>query len=595
MTVVGRRVRAVDQDRRRGRRRAAAAPSSPAMHRRDPLFVSSTWAIRLPAAPSHMRDPGVEVVGSQGPIVGDRGRRRVGVGVGVAAASASASESRAGGGRRRRDGDARRRRSSDRAAEPARRRRSSADDDQARTGQGRARQAASDHDPARRRRRPARFARRPRPSPRGSVRARRVHQAVSNFVRARLTAARRAPAVVPSTAAGLLVGGALDGGHDQRGSFERGQVGHRGADVEPARPEGRDRAWLGCGGRRAAAAKRPEPVGREARVVTSSHGRTGRLQSSSAAVVPQAQVRVLGEVLGGRPVVRPGEGEAEDVGPVLLEGALVGDLGRFGDRHVGRHTYIHDAEGRNARTSRPAAKHRTGPRRRPVGVSPRLGPVTVRRADSSASTTSARVAASEPDVSIMRVAAGATRSSAPPGPRSAGRRRRRGAAADEPLALDRRIAGRPARPRRRVSARPAFDEPDRLDHDRLRARGRRAVDRRAGSAAGRRDGRSPRGRAAPPDPRTRSAPSAARSSDPSARRSSDPNRAMTASSAGSPGSTTSRATLSASMTTTPGRSPSQPATVDFPQPIGPVIPIRRVGPIDQWTARASWPECRART
>ena len=33
---------------------------------------------------------------------------------------------------------------------------------------------------------------------------------------------------------------------------------------------------------------------------------------------------------------------------------------------------------------------------------------------------------------------------------------------------------------------------------------------------------------------------------------------------------------SASMTTTPGRSPSQPATVDFPQPIGPVIPIRTV-------------------
>ena len=41
-----------------------------------------------------------------------------------------------------------------------------------------------------------------------------------------------------------------------------------------------------------------------------------------------------------------------------------------------------------------------------------------------------------------------------------------------------------------------------------------------------------------------------------------------------PGSRTSRATTSASMTTTPGRSPSHPATVDFPQPMGPVIPIR---------------------
>ncbi len=80
-----------------------------------------------------------------------------------------------------------------------------------------------------------------------------------------------------------------------------------------------------------------------------------------------------------------------------------------------------------------------------------------------------------------------------------------------------------------------------------------------------------RGRVREDDP-----PSAARSSVPSARRRPSPNRATIASSAGSPGSTTSRATWSASMTTTPGRSPSQPATVDLPQPIGPVSPIRTV-------------------
>ena len=37
-------------------------------------------------------------------------------------------------------------------------------------------------------------------------------------------------------------------------------------------------------------------------------------------------------------------------------------------------------------------------------------------------------------------------------------------------------------------------------------------------------------------------------------------------------------TASASMMTTPVRSPSQPATVDFPQPMGPVSPMLSIGP-----------------
>src|SRR5439155_19987093 len=63
-----------------------------------------------------------------------------------------------------------------------------------------------------------------------------------------------------------------------------------------------------------------------------------------------------------------------------------------------------------------------------------------------------------------------------------------------------------------------------------------------------------------------------RSSDPSPRRTSAPKRSTMASSAGWPRSVTSRASASASTTAAP-RSASQPATVDLPQPIGPVSPI----------------------
>jgi hypothetical protein len=73
-------------------------------------------------------------------------------------------------------------------------------------------------------------------------------------------------------------------------------------------------------------------------------------------------------------------------------------------------------------------------------------------------------------------------------------------------------------------------------------------------------------------PKTRAA-RADRSSAPSGPRTSGPKAATTAARAGSPGSSTARARTSASTTAAP-RAASQRATVDFPQPIGPVSPIR---------------------
>ena len=55
-----------------------------------------------------------------------------------------------------------------------------------------------------------------------------------------------------------------------------------------------------------------------------------------------------------------------------------------------------------------------------------------------------------------------------------------------------------------------------------------------------------------------------------------PNRATTASSAGSPGLDDLARDLVGIDDDDPGRSPSQPATVDLPHPIGPVNPIRTV-------------------
>lgn len=82
----------------------------------------------------------------------------------------------------------------------------------------------------------------------------------------------------------------------------------------------------------------PEPVRREATRGHKEPRQDWPGPVEMRAMVPQAQVGLLGEVLGGRPVVRPGEGEPEHVGPMLVVGALVRDLGRFGDRHLGSHT-----------------------------------------------------------------------------------------------------------------------------------------------------------------------------------------------------------------------------------------------------------------
>ena len=70
-------------------------------------------------------------------------------------------------------------------------------------------------------------------------------------------------------------------------------------------------------------------------------------------MVPEAYERLLGEILGLGPVIGPGQREPEHVGPVRLEGAFVGELGGFRHRRSGGHTYIHDADGQNARSRRP--------------------------------------------------------------------------------------------------------------------------------------------------------------------------------------------------------------------------------------------------
>ena len=147
-----------------------------------------------------------------------------------------------------------------------------------------------------------------------------------------------------------------------------------------------------------------------------------------------------------------------------------------------------------------------------------------------------------------------------------------------------------ARPRRTVGE-PALDELDRLDDDDRCVAGVRGLDGGQDARTDRRvDDRlevAKRARVGEDD-----AAQGARSRTPSAATSSAPKRAATAARSGLPGARTSRATASASMATTPGTAVSQPATVDLPQPIGPVRPMRTVGPAAVVTVRA--PPARAR-
>ena len=125
-------------------------------------------------------------------------------------------------------------------------------------------------------------------------------------------------------------------------------------------------------------------------------------------------------------------------------------------------------------------------------------------ASSNARSTMARVVAGSPDVSMIRVACGLTRSSKPA---CAAIRWSMSTAAvaatGEARALDRRVAGDEPDLVADVGE-PALDQLDRLDDD-GRSAGRLARPRSPrGSAAGPPDGRSPRGRGAPPGPRRRS-------------------------------------------------------------------------------------------
>ena len=141
-----------------------------------------------------------------------------------------------------------------------------------------------------------------------------------------------------------------------------------------------------------------------------------------------------------------------------------------------------------------------------------------------AATTWRRVSASDPEVSIRRVATGSTRSRRW---RCAAIRRSASSAAEpaiaQPAPLDRRVAGDQPDLVAQLGE-PALDELDRLDDDRRRTRRVGGLDPRPGSAAGRRDGRSPRDRAGPPDRRTRSGRARARSSVPSGARTLGPER-----------------------------------------------------------------------
>ena len=266
---------------------ASPSPASRAVRRAgiDQVDVGDPVARR--AFP--LGDPRFEIRRIARPERGDRRR--------VASGSASGSASRRS---RRRHRDRRRRRRGVRRRTGARRRRwdvsdagsssgrpnntaptSSAIDRRGSPRPAPARQAASHDDPARRRRRPARLARHRGPVLEDAIHARR---SPSGGLQLRSGATdRRAkrpgtscpaprPAssyVAPSTA--VMTSAVRSSGES---------VGHRRADIEPARPDGRvEGARVGVTRDSRRRSARNRSVARR-RVVTRSHGSTGRSQSS---------------------------------------------------------------------------------------------------------------------------------------------------------------------------------------------------------------------------------------------------------------------------------------------------------------------------
>ena len=129
----------------------------------------------------------------------------------------------------------------------------------------------------------------------------------------------------PEDDGGFVIGGAFERRHDDRGSFQRGEVGHRRADIEPAGGDGgiEGRGRHGTDARHQPTTDRPEPVRGETTCRGQQPWQDRPAPVEPVPVIPQPQVRVLGEVLRRGPVVGPGEREPEDVRPVRLEGALV--------------------------------------------------------------------------------------------------------------------------------------------------------------------------------------------------------------------------------------------------------------------------------
>ncbi len=92
---------------------------------------------------------------------------------------------------------------------------------------------------------------------------------------------------------GFVIGRAFERGHHDRGAFQRGELGHRGADVEPSRLDRRierRRRWY----REQPATERPEPIGGEP-ARRHQQPREDRLRPVELpALVPEADVRLLG-------------------------------------------------------------------------------------------------------------------------------------------------------------------------------------------------------------------------------------------------------------------------------------------------------------
>ena len=220
------------------------------------------------------------------------------------------------------------------------------------SGDARARRHAPDADPLRRRGRTSGAGRRPRPTRAGSDQGRdgSITLSPTSFGRGSRPRGALPPSCRARDAASSYVAPSMAVMTSaDRSSGDSSLIAAWTSSQRACTDASSD---AGSGARQQAPADPSKAVGGEA-----THGhqepREHRpIPIQLGAVVPEPQVRLLGEVFGLGPVVRPGESETEDVGPVRLEDAVVGEFSRAAHRHPGGHIDIHDEQGRNAR-SRP--------------------------------------------------------------------------------------------------------------------------------------------------------------------------------------------------------------------------------------------------